>query len=87
MADKVGGIHAENLQQQIANEANALQNHVINPENKPLYDEFQHGCFPSLLRSGFQGSQPGKKWGDIGDKRADAVDDGPCDPDSLEPIP
>ena len=91
VAFQICKIHTHNIQQRRREILPAFQSEPIGPFEKALKNKLKQrghllcaGALTSLRR---QSGKAAEERCNIGDKSADAVNNGPCDPNALEPIP
>ncbi|MEO2775874.1 hypothetical protein ABHB30_06260 [Flavonifractor plautii] len=87
---EIAEIHLKNFQKRICDILDHLKAQAVNPLNKALKNSFKNkNHLPTgvWLRGLLNGGQAVKKRPDIGQEGAHSVNDGPSDPDTLEPVP
>ena len=69
----------------------AFQHQLVRPLRKALENQLKQFGYPlcagAVISLWRQGRKPAEQRGNIGDERADAVDDSPRKPNTLEPVP
>lgn len=91
MAFHVRIVHAHNVQQRGREILPAFQHQLVRPLRKALENQLKQFGYPlcagAVISLWRQGRKPAEQRGNIGDERADAVDDSPRKPNTLEPVP